>query len=227
MSAEDLRLCAKRISMDLHEPDTGEMATQIRLAIIDAIKLLQDTHLPFNHRTFDFTTVEGQSRYGPETLPADFIRPLDSELVCFQNSDLAQGYNLKKLGRNEARNLLTSAQASNSQPTHWAWEGDAILILPPPDATVNIVRVHHRFKVAGPAVSYDGTTFTFGNAEIASPWFGDAERVVRLRAEHLLCRDYLLDAERAARYMTGFLEELTELQGDTVSEMGAEIPGDL
>ena len=227
MSADDLRLCAKRISMDLHEPDSGEMTTQIRLAIIDSIKLLQDEHLPFNHGDCEFSTVTGKYIYGPDSLPQDFLRPLDGDVICFQNENPAQGYHLRKIGRNEARRLLVAAQQSNAQPVAWSWVAGAVWILPPPDATINTIRIRYRKEIAAPKVDYDGTTVTFGDAESFSPWFTIAERAVRLRAEYLLCRDYLLDTDRAQSILSGYLEELASLQGLTVSEMGAEIPGDL
>lgn len=197
--ANDLAAMKARIADELGQ--RTDLASQIALAINDAIKLYQPKRFLWNEtRDITFNTVAGQALYGAADDP--FIPKLRSfDYLLLYIGGVLQG----EITREDPKvlELEQSTGTSTGQPTRFAYYDRKIRLGPVP-AAVYMVRVAGRIIFDAPQ----------SDDEANNPWMVEAEALIRKRAKYELALNVTKDLEEAQM----LAPQITELEDALTGE---------
>lgn len=183
-----------RIVSELARPDLSiandTNATRVRAAIATAISAYQGTRFRFseanNAAPFQFNTVGGQSVYTSND--AAWI----STMFLIDYMDVAVGNIWTPMSRRTPHRVhldILPNNVSQSFPSEYAYEGEALIFYPVPDQPYPI-RVGGHYLVAAPASDIDAV----------NPWVNDVEPMIRSRAKYELAVHVLRNPTLADLY---------------------------
>jgi len=194
--AGDLATMVSRIAAEMRRPDLALTAATagnpngnaIRLAIATAISEYQKQRFRFSDIDpsipTTFLTVPSQSVY----TSAD--NPIIGSMYLIDYINIQLGNTLQEMRRvtPEQQHLNIQLFNQNGFPTSYAYEGNALIFYPVPDATIYTVYIGAHRNIAAPAT----------DNEADNPWMTDAELLIRCRAKYELYTHVLRNDKMAA-----------------------------
>lgn len=187
----------------------GDLASQIALAINDAIVAYQDERFMFNEsRNVTFNTVINQEFYGVLDNPLiGTINKLDYIFLYVNNTPFKLDPSTP-----ETMEWLANNSTFVGQPYDYVWYQSQIRLYPVP---VAVYPVRIACSLQQPAPATDGET--------NNPWMIIAERLIRSRAKFELAIHVLKDEQLAADMDKVLTEAFKQLKNRTnvLTKMGA------
>lgn len=181
------------------ELDRSDLASQIKKAIVSAVKHYERKSFYFSETSFTFSTVAGQRNYGSADAAAIATSPSIDRLNGTFYS-LRQDLTKKPFAEIDQKTGILSFRA---WPEEWAYYAQQIWLYPIPDAAYTIT-------------AYDVPRLTELSADADfNAWTNDAEELIRSRAKLDLLRNVIRGVDMA--------EEITLLRGQEEDALNALI----
>lgn len=184
---------------------TGEYASQIKKAILGAIRYCERNTYYFNEtRDITFPTVNGREWYSA-TDNANI--PTLVHIAGVWSEDSAGSRSIIKETTPQELELLSDNAASRGEPYAYTYFGQRIRLYPVPNDAVYTIRLH-----VGP---YRLTPLSADTDENA--WLNEAYDMIKARAKYIIYKNTLKDAALAAEALNDYNDQETALKSETTS----------
>lgn len=193
---------------DSIDDTTGEYASQIKKAVLKAIRFCERTPYYFNEtRDQTFATVDGQEWYDADDNPNI---PTLAHIHALYSED-AQGERIELYRyRPDDIEILSDNSASRGEPYCWTYYGKRIRLYPIPGAAVYTIRMQIEPYRLSPLVA-DGDS---------NVWTTDAYDMIFERAKYHLAADTLKDVALAAASLQLYTDQHDRLMAETSQRNG-------
>jgi hypothetical protein len=189
------------------ELDRSELTSQIKKAIVSAVKHYERKTFYFSETSFTFATVAGQRNYGSADAAAIATAP---SIEILNGSFYGTRVPLDKVAFDDI-DQKTSMTITRAMPEEWAYRTEEIWLYPVPDAVYTITAYHIPRLTE---LSADADT---------NAWTNDAEELIRSRAKIDLLRNVIRGTDMEAEIVLlkdQEQEALTALITETASRKG-------
>lgn len=187
---------------------TGEYTSQIRSAILGAIRWGERTLYYFNQtRDVTFPTVQGQAWYDaadnaqiPTLVRVEFAYVIDAG---------GQLTDLKRVTQEEIE-VLAGTPVNPSRPISYAYFARKLRLYPAPDAGPYTIRLQlspYRLNV----LAADSDT---------NAWLSEAYDMIKARAKYIVYKDTIKDPALAAEALNDYQDQHNALKKETAARMG-------
>ena len=186
---------------------TGEYTSQIRRAILEAIRYCERTTYYFNEtRDPTFSTVVGQEWYGSSQ--NSNIPTLVRIQALFYIDTAGNVLEMRRTSPEELE-VLSDNSASTGEPSHWTYFNQLIRVYPIPNGDYTI-----RMQL-GPYRLVTLTSDTDTNA-----WLSEARDMVKTYAKYLFHKNTTKDAALAQEAFNDYRAQDAALSAETSSRNG-------
>lgn len=214
------------ITEDLHSLISSD---QVYRKLIDSMRFHREQRLWFSERTFRFNLVADKAEYAPgEGPPLDMQEIVGKELWLWIDGDTDSRDVITRLPSREMESMKISGMESD-QPVYWDFWGNKLRFWPTPDSADDQVEGRYVVDVGVPVARYENSAWAFyapdglrklSAAELAAfsnDWTDQrgAGPMVRNRAMHLICKEYLRDFDAANEFLSLWLEQKAQVEAET------------